>query len=170
MRRNLVGMIKKSGIIVAVNRQEIIGINGKIPWHYKGDFKRFKQITSGTAVVMGRKTWLSIGCKPLSNRQNIVITSQTTTFPVETALNVQEALSKAQHEFVWFIGGSRVYEDALKICDVVDVTYVPDNFNLNSIEGEITRFPTINENVWKSDQMMVHEFDERLTRRIFVRR
>ena len=59
---------------MAITQDRVIGADGKLPWHYSADLKRFKQLTLGTTIIMGRGTWESIGEKPLAERRNIVIT------------------------------------------------------------------------------------------------
>src|SRR5579884_548773 len=114
------------GIIYAVSPQGIIGVGGKIPWRYLGDWRRFKRVTLGSTVIMGRKTFESIG-KPLPGRRNIVVTSRAMDVPgIECVRSVEEALRVAGGDNVWFIGGARIYADAMKHADVIDVTYVPD--------------------------------------------
>jgi dihydrofolate reductase len=66
----------KLSIIVAMNKDRVIGKNGKMPWHYPGDLRWFKEKTMGSTVIMGRKTWESIGGKPLPGRNNIVVSSR----------------------------------------------------------------------------------------------
>src|SRR3990167_10728622 len=98
------------GIITTINRDRIIGVNGKIPWHYSNDLKRFKKLTLGTTVIMGRKTWESIG-KELSDRRNIVITSKrlesvehySTVLAALDVLMKEDTLTK-----IWFIGGHNI--------------------------------------------------------------
>ena len=60
--------------IVAISPERVIGIDGELPWHYSADLRRFKRLTMGTTVIMGRRTWESIGSRPLPGRHNIVIT------------------------------------------------------------------------------------------------
>src|SRR4029453_6280137 len=81
--------------IAAVSRQGAIGKGGKLPWHYSSDMKFFRETTTGHAVVMGRKTWLTLG-KPLKNRLNIVLSRDSTIEPQESLLvltDVESVLS-----------------------------------------------------------------------------
>lgn len=116
------------GLIVAVSADGVIGVGGSIPWRYPLDMKRFKDVTMGTTVIMGSKTWRSIPerLRPLEGRRNIVLSS--VGIPgAETRRSIPHALEDVQGD-VWFIGGKRVYEDALAlgVVDVADVTLVPD--------------------------------------------
>src|SRR6185295_12074192 len=81
------------GLIVAVSPEGVIGLGGRIPWRHPGDLKRFKRMTTGATVIMGRKTWESIG-KPLANRRNIVISHSVIDTPgVDTFSNIGDALA-----------------------------------------------------------------------------
>ena len=115
--------------IVAVDRNLAIGKGGKLPWHYSADMKFFKQTTTGNAVVMGRRTWLTLQ-RPLPERQNIVLTrngSLTVPQGVMLMKDVQSVLDFARtidsHLFV--IGGAKVYEAFLSHIDRWIVTEVP---------------------------------------------
>ena len=67
-------MAPKRGIIAAVSPESVIGLDGKIPWHYSADLKRFKRVTMASTLIMGRLTFESMGSRPLPGRRNIVIT------------------------------------------------------------------------------------------------
>jgi len=125
------------GLIVAVSENNIIGLNGNIPWYYPLDFKRFKEVTLGTTVIMGRNTWNSIPTKfrPLAGRRNLVVSSNNIT-GVETFKSIPEAMAAAIGD-IWFIGGKGIYEEALAlgIVDIIDVTYVPDIIRETSAEA-----------------------------------
>lgn len=113
----------KLAIIAAIGKNRIIGKDGKIPWHISEDLKRFKRLTTGHVVLMGRKTWESLG-KPLSNRRNIVLSSQ----PVhgaESYRTIEEALTVLKdEERVFAIGGARLYEELLPKADELYLTFV----------------------------------------------
>jgi dihydrofolate reductase len=155
------------GVIVAVSPDGVIGVDGKIPWHYRGDMKRFKRVTLDSTVIMGRKTWESIG-KPLPQRRNVVISSGRIDVPgVETFADVASALRSTTGN-VWFIGGARIYEEAMARgdVDVLDVTYVPDRVE----DARAVRFPRIDPAVWESGEEVVHEDEPGLRRRVWTRR
>ncbi|MEM7196294.1 MAG: dihydrofolate reductase, partial [Pseudomonadota bacterium] len=80
------------GALVAMNADRIIGLDGTIPWHHSEDLKRFKRLTTGTVIIMGRLTWESIGSKPLPERKNIVI-SRSQVDSVECYTSVESALN-----------------------------------------------------------------------------
>ena len=113
----------KLAIIAAVARNRGIGKGGTLPWHISEDLRRFKRLTSGHAVLMGRKTYESIG-HPLSNRRNVVLSS--TPLPgVETYSSTADALAAlAQEERVFVIGGGTLYSQFLEWADEVYLTIV----------------------------------------------
>src|SRR6185312_14772926 len=99
--------------IVAVDRNGAIGKDGKLPWHYSADMKFFKETTTGNAVVMGYKTWLSLK-KPLPNRLNIVLSRKSEIEPQDSVLllrDVESVLSTAKDltTDLYVIGGEQVY-------------------------------------------------------------
>ncbi len=124
----------KLAIIVAIGSNRVIGINGALPWHIADDLRRFKRLTTGHAVLMGRKTYESIG-KPLVNRRNVVITTKQ--IPgVETYASVDAALTAlANQEKVFVIGGGQIYGQLLEKADQLYLTFVD-----REIEGD-TLFP-----------------------------
>jgi len=152
------------GIIVAVSPEGVIGVDGGIPWHYSSDMKRFKRITTGTTVIMGRHTWESLPKKPLKDRRNIVITSRDLE-GVDCYLDIASALASTTGD-VWFIGGARIYEEAMGHADLIDLTYVPDHVDT---KGAV-RFPEIDETVWDPRPRERAEDDARLERQIYRRR
>lgn len=115
--------------IAAVDRKGAIGKGGKLPWHYSADMKFFRETTTGHAVVMGRKTWLTIG-KPLKNRLNIVLSRDTTIEPQESLLvfsDIESVLSFNQSltTDLFVIGGGQIYEAFLPNIDQWIITEVP---------------------------------------------
>ncbi len=154
------------GIIFAASPQGIIGTGGTIPWRYLGDWRRFKRVTLGSAVVMGRTTFESIG-KPLQGRRNIVVTSRVIDVPgIERVRSVDEALERVGGGDVWFIGGARIYADAMKYVDVIDVTYVPDY-----VDGlDAVYAPHIDDRVFEAGPVLEHEDEPALRRRVYRRR
>jgi dihydrofolate reductase len=125
-------------LIVAVARNGVIGKNGGLPWHVSEDLKHFKATTSGHAVIMGRKTYDSIG-RPLPKRRNIVVTSQVDAqIPgCEVAGSLDEALASARTSdpCPFIIGGASLYEEALPIATELYMTTIDEN-----VEGD-TYFP-----------------------------
>ena len=155
------------GIIVAVSPEGIIGVDGGIPWHYSADMKRFKRITMGSTVIMGRHTWESLPKKPLKDRRNIVITSRDLDDikGVDCYRDVASALASTTGD-VWFIGGARIYEEAMGHADLIDLTHVPDHIDA----AGAARFPDIDEAVWESGPRERAPDDDRLERQVYRRR
>ena len=115
--------------IVAVDRNGAIGKGGKLPWHYSADMKSFKETTTGNAVVMGHKTWLSLK-NPLPNRLNIVLSRQSEIEPQDSVLvlrDVESVLSTARNlnGDLYVIGGGQVYQSFLPYIEKWIVTEVP---------------------------------------------
>lgn len=115
-------------LIAALSENRVIGKEGKIPWHLKDDFRRFKERTIGHAIIMGRKTHESIG-RPLPGRTNIVITRDVSrTIPgCVIAGSLSEALVKAREvesEEIFVIGGGQIYTEALNVADRLYLTLV----------------------------------------------
>ncbi len=143
----------------------VIGLNGRIPWHYTADMRRFKRLTLDSTVIMGRKTWESLPSRPLPQRQNIVVTRtghpQTEHYPT-----LRQAVEHANCESVWFIGGAALYRDAVEFCNFLDVTHVPDR-----IEDETAiRFPPIDWSRWEAGPKVQFEDDDRLYHQQFTLR
>ena len=110
--------------IAAMSLNRVIGAGGKIPWHLPEDFKWFKQMTTGHVVVMGRKTFESIG-KPLPNRETIVLSRSVYAHPgVRTAASLEELPALAAGRRVFICGGAQVYAQALPFCSDLYLTLV----------------------------------------------
>ena len=153
-----------AGIIVALTKSGVIGLNGALPWHYSADLRRFKRVTVNATIIMGRKTWESLPSRPLPQRRNIVITSDST-LNVENYPSIDAALKCVENGKIWFIGGARVYRDALACCDFIDVTHVPDDIT----DPRAIRFPDIDWSCWIAGPKTVFEDDPRLTHQRFTR-
>jgi len=133
------------GAIVAMTRDRVIGVDGKLPWHYPEDLRRFKQRTMNCAIIMGRVTWDSIGRNPLPGRRNIVISRSGVT-GAECHPTIAAALNACAGIDTWFIGGAQIYQAAMPYIEVLDVTFVPDK-----VEGnDSVRFPEIDWSKWKA--------------------
>jgi dihydrofolate reductase len=132
-------------IIVAVAANNVIGGENKLLWHIKEDLQRFKTLTSGHAVVMGRKTWESLG-RPLPKRTNIVITRNPDYKPegalVAQSLEAAIELAKGDDE-IFVIGGGEIYRQAMSIADRLYITHVECSY-----EGDTT-FPDISAEQWR---------------------
>ena len=115
--------------IVAVDRKNAIGKGGKLPWHYSADMKFFRETTTGHAVVMGRKTWLTIG-KPLKDRLNIVLSRDSNIEPQDSLLVLTDvdsviSLNNSLTTDLFVIGGAQIYEAFLPHIEKWIVTEVP---------------------------------------------
>lgn len=114
-------------IIVAVSEDWGIGMNNELLWHISEDLKRFKRLTTGNTVVMGKKTWESLPRRPLSGRKNIVLTDnphETITDAI-TAYSIEDALSKCEKdEEIFIIGGGSIYRQFMIIADRLYITHV----------------------------------------------
>ena len=127
-------------IIVAYAKNRVIGNKGVIPWKIKGEQKRFRELTTGHVVVMGRRTYEDIG-KPLPNRTTIVV-SGTKNFDAENCYTVKslaEAFELAGDRDVYISGGTRIYEEALPLAERMYITEIDAE-----IEGD-TVFPYFDE-------------------------
>ena len=138
--------MKNISIIVAIAENNGIGKNNDLLWHISADLKRFKQITLGHTVVMGKNTFLSLPSRPLKDRRNIVITDNlsdrfegcTTVFSIDEAL---ENCIEKEESFV--IGGASVYRQFLPHADKLYLTRVNRSFDAD------TFFPDIDEEEWE---------------------
>ena len=132
-------MDSKISLIVAVAQNGIIGTGGTMPWHITEDFRHFKEVTLGHSVIMGRKTYESIG-RPLPRRRNIVITRNTDLKieGCEMAPSLEGALAMCDgEEEVFIIGGGQIYHQAMPLAHKLYITHVGVD-----VEGD-TRFPEI---------------------------
>jgi dihydrofolate reductase len=147
-------------LIAAISENYVIGKENNLIWHLPKDLKRFKKITSGFPVIMGRKTFDSIGEKPLPKRQNIIISSQNVIHENDSVFfvkNLEKAIEKAKtfgKEKVYIIGGGQLYKNAIDVVDRLDITKVHQNFSGNVF------FPEINPEKWKLESEEKHYSDE----------
>jgi dihydrofolate reductase len=118
------GIKKPFTAIAAMSLNRVIGNGNQIPWHLPEDFKWFKAVTSGNVIVMGRKTFESIG-KPLPNRETIVLSRSALSFPgVKTISSLNELPSLAGDKQVFICGGAQIYEQTLPLCSELFLTLV----------------------------------------------
>ncbi len=126
-------------IIVAVARNGVIGKDGKLPWRIPEDMKRFKELTMGKTVVMGRKTWESIPerFRPLPGRKNAVVTRNAeyaVPAGVELFGTVADAVAAhADEEEVMIIGGAKIYRQSLPFADTLHITHIDKDY-----DGDVT--------------------------------
>ncbi len=140
-----------------MDRNRLIGNNNQLPWHLPADFAHFKSVTMGKPVIMGRKTYESIG-KPLPGRTNIVLTRDPgMTFEgVSCASSIEQALALvADAEEVMIIGGSTIYEMLLPQANRLYLTYVDAEF-----EGDAW-FPEFDNNQWSEIESVLRNADEK---------
>jgi len=115
---------------MSLNR--VIGVGNRIPWHLPEDFKWFKQMTTGNVIVMGRKTFESIG-KPLPNRETIVLSRGDFSYPgVKTIRSLDEIAPLVANREVFIAGGAQIYTQALPFCSDVYLTLVK-----REVEGDV---------------------------------
>ena len=150
-----------------MTRDRVIGVENTIPWHYSEDFKRFKRVTLGAILIMGRKTWESLGCKALPGRRNIVI-SRKPVAGIEHYTTIEQALEacRESEQDIWFIGGGEIYGAALQYCTLLDITTVPDRIK---IQGAV-RFPKIDPETWTAGDPVPLEADPRLSVQRYTRK
>ena len=124
-------------IIVAISKNKVIGKDNSLIWHLPSDLKRFKEITTGNAVIMGRKTYESIG-KPLPNRRNIIIT-RNENYEVEgcEVVNSLEEALLICYEKCFIIGGAEIYKQSLPFTDEIYLTEVDNVFDGESFFPEL---------------------------------
>jgi dihydrofolate reductase len=151
----------KLSIIVAMADNGVIGRDGELPWHLSADLRRFKRLTMGHAILMGRKTWESIG-RPLPGRTSIVISHQadyqTGDPKTLVASDLDDALRIASHadceqDQLFIIGGGTIYELALPRTDRLYLTRVHAD-----VEGDVS-FPSVDWQHWELKEQSQHTAD-----------
>ena len=144
-------------LIAATSQNNALGKDNKIIWHLPDDFKRFKELTSGHHIIMGRKTFESFP-KPLPNRTHIVITRQQNYAPegcivVNSIEGAFEICPK--NEDVFLIGGAEIYKLGLPFTDKIELTYINETFEADAF------FPEIDFSEWKLTNEEFHAKDEK---------
>ena len=118
-------------IIAAIGKNRELGKNNKLLWHIPEDFKKFKQLTSGHIVIMGRKTFESIG-KPLPNRINIIVTRNRSWTPLGCTVcySLEEAINLAKKKIneIFIIGGAEIYKQGIQYADKLCLTLVNQEY------------------------------------------
>lgn len=145
-------------IIVAIAQNNAIGFENKLLYWLPNDLKRFKALTTGHTIIMGRKTFESFPKGALPNRRNVVLTRQDITFPgAERYNSLQEALDSCKGEDeIYIIGGASVYQEALPIADKLCITLIED-----TPKEADAFFPEINKEEWKETSRDAHTTDEK---------
>lgn len=144
-------------IIAAIAKNNALGKNNQLIWHLPADLKRFKKMTLNHVVIMGRKTFESLG-KPLPNRTNILITRDKN-YKAEGCVvvnSLKEALETAakEDENPFILGGAEIYKQALPFTDKLDVTFVHHQFDADVF------FPKIDKKIWKETSREDFKADE----------
>ena len=162
-------------LVVAAARNGVIGKDGALPWRLSSDLMRFKANTIGRPVIMGRKTFQSIG-KPLPGRDNIVVTRNKSFAPegvfiapdIDAAVEIGRAKGKIAGAMeICVIGGGEIYRQTFDLADRLIVTFVEAD-----IDGD-TRFPKIDSEIWKEVSSQFHpagEKDSHATRHVVYER
>lgn len=137
-------------LIAAISCNNAIGKNNTLPWHLSNDLKIFKQLTTNHVVIMGRKTFDSIGSKPLPNRFNIVLTQNTgymnnISDNVTTAYSLSVAMGIAKRfEKIFIIGGQKVFNEGIELANTLYITKVN-----TLVDKADAFFPEINTDLWQ---------------------
>jgi dihydrofolate reductase len=151
----------KLSLLVAIAENGIIGREGELPWHIAADLRRFKRLTMGHAILMGRKTWESIG-RSLPGRTSIIITNQMNYDPGDGRTLVARSLDEAvelakqadcEQDHLFIIGGAAIYRDALPRADRLYLTRVHAN-----VEGDVS-FPPVDWSQWELREQSRHTAD-----------
>jgi dihydrofolate reductase len=145
-------------MIAAVAENNALGKNNELVWHLPNDFKRFKSLTTGHHIIMGRKTFESFP-KPLPNRTHVIITRQND-YDVPEGCIVVNSLKKAievcpENEEIFIIGGGQIYKQSIEIADKIELTRVHTTVEADAF------FPEIDEDVWEVIQSEYHPKDEK---------
>lgn len=144
-------------LIVAAAENNAIGKDNKLIWHLSDDLKRFKNLTSGHHIIMGRKTFESFP-KPLPNRTHVVI-SRNSNYPAPEGVlvvnSLDAAINLAKNDTQPFvIGGGEIYKQAILLADKIELTRVHESFEAD------TFFPTVDDSIWKETHAEFHKKDE----------
>ena len=145
-------------IIVAIAQNRAIGFENKLLYWLPNDLKRFKALTTGHTIIMGRRTFESLPKGALPNRRNIVLSRQDIEFPgAERYASLEAALSRCKdEEEVFIIGGASVYQEALPLADKLYITHIEDTPS----EADAF-FPEITPALWKETGRETHSTDEK---------
>jgi dihydrofolate reductase len=143
-------------IIAAAGENNSLGKDNDLVWHLPDDFKRFKELTSGNYILMGRKTFETFP-KPLPNRKHLIITRQDNYSVPENCFvfdAIQSAIDFTDNQDIWIIGGGEIYKQSMEIADRIELTRVHSEFEAD------TFFPEIGEE-WELVSEEYHPSDER---------
>jgi len=143
-------------LIAAMASNRVIGINNTLPWHLPADFKHFKAVTMGKPILMGRKTYESIG-RPLPGRTNIIITHNPSYVAegCHVVNSIEQALTLTENDAeVMVIGGASFYQQTLPIAQRIYLTIIHHDF-----DGD-AHFVKYDESIWREVQRVDHQPDE----------
>ncbi|MDC6390689.1 dihydrofolate reductase [Maribacter sp. PR1] len=150
--------MKKIIMIAAAGEDNSLGKDNDLLWHLPDDFKRFKRLTSGHKIIMGRKTFESFP-KPLPNRTHIIITrdeNYTTNYDHCIVVHsIEDALNLISNEEAYIIGGGEIYKQGEEYSDFIELTRVHGQFEAD------TYFPEIDEDIWEVIEKEYHPKDEK---------
>ncbi|NNL00786.1 MAG: dihydrofolate reductase [Eudoraea sp.] len=146
-------------MIAAIGKNNALGKDNDLLWHLPDDFKRFKQLTTGHKIIMGRKTFESFP-KPLPNRTHIIITRDPNYNPDMPSCivvhSIEEALKLVKDDDIsYIIGGGEIYDLGMPYADILEVTRINESFDAD------TYFPKIDEKIWALAKEEYHPIDER---------
>lgn len=141
-------------LVVAIDAQRGIGVDNQLPWHLPEDLAHFKRVTLGKPIIMGRKTFDSIG-RPLPKRRNIVVTRNPDwrMEGVEVAASLQDAIARLDGEAASIIGGAQIFAESMDVADCMIVTEIDHVFRCD------TFFPPIDPAVWTETAREAHHSD-----------
>ena len=124
-----------------MSKNGVIGKDSSLPWHFSSDLKNFKALTTGQTVLMGRKTFESIG-KPLPNRENFVLTRHPRTAADGARFfgSINEALKQCKTEHCFIIGGSDLFNQTLSLVDGVYMTFIDEEYDGDAFYPEVPDF------------------------------
>jgi dihydrofolate reductase len=134
-------------LIAAMTEQGVIGYQNKLPWHFPEELKYFKKVTLGKSIIMGRKTFVSLGSRPLPGRKNIILTQDKNFFANDclVAHSVEEAIKIAGDSGeIMIIGGAQIYQQFLPLATRLYITIIHQDY-----PGD-TYFPTVDWKEWKT--------------------
>ena len=145
-------------IIAAIGKNNALGKDNQLLWKLPKDLKHFKSLTENHPIVMGRKTYESIG-KPLPNRTNIVVSRKENWFAEDILIvsKLKEAIKFAKKidEDVFIIGGGEIYKQTMELADKLEITLVDEDFEAD------TFFPKIDMKIWQKTNEQFHEKHEK---------
>jgi len=145
-------------IIAAIGKNNELGKDNQLLWHLPEDLKYFKKMTMGHPIIMGRKTYESIG-KPLPNRTNIVVSRKEDWFEEGILIvpSIKDAIKHAKkiNEQIFIIGGGNIYEQTIDLADCLKITQVDFQTKADAF------FPKIDENIWQKTDEIHHPKDEK---------